>query len=202
MEKELEELVYSLEDLIIDEPIKVQMNTGAAGAPVKEEKKYNFEAGTSSMPINKKNTSRIRPDKDKASIEYTYLPSGKYIPNRHLPMTSSQGFRFLNIDCKLDPVKVLQQWGQDMGLYFLSDKSSNFSLEEKYRICTASFDGNIKNCYTGVTESTRNIIRTHTIKDFDTSVTNGIDRIITYIGDKFFGYECHDKKEAARNAEK
>ena len=146
MEKELEELVYSLEDLIIDETVKVKMNTGAAGAPVKEERKYNFEAGTSSMPINKKNTSRIRPDK--ASTEYTYSPSGKYIPNRHLPMTSLQGFRFLNIDCKLDPVKVLQQWGQDMGLYFLTDKSSNFSSEEKYRIYTASFDENVKNWYT------------------------------------------------------
>ena len=56
------------------------------------------------MPINKKNTSRIRPDK--ASIEYTYSPSGTYIPNRYLPMISSQEFRFLNIDCKLDPVKV------------------------------------------------------------------------------------------------
>ena len=87
MEKELEKLVYFLEDLIIDETVKVKMNTEAAGAPVKEEIKYNFEAGTSSMPINKKNTNRIRPDK--ASIEYTYSPRGKYIPNRHLPMTSS-----------------------------------------------------------------------------------------------------------------
>ena len=188
MKNDLEELVYSLEDLVIDETIKVKMNTRAAEAPVKDERKeYNFEASTSSIPINKRNNSRIRPDK--ASTEYTYSPSGKYIPNRHLPTTSSQGIRFLNIDCKLDPVKVLQQWGQDMGLYFLTDKSSNCSSEEKYRICTASFDGNIKNWYTGVSETTRNVIRSNATRDFDISITSGIDRIMMYIGDEFFRYD-------------
>ena len=73
-----------------------------------------------------------------------------------------------------------------MRLYFLTDKSSNFSSEEKYRICTASFDENVKNWYTRLTEATKNIIRSHTIRDFDISITNGIDKIMMYIGDEFF----------------
>ena len=79
------------------------------------------------MPVNKRNTSQVHPDK--IFTKYTYSPNGKYISNGHLPITSSQGIRFLNIDCKLDSVKVLQQWGQDMGLYFFMNKSSNFSSE-------------------------------------------------------------------------
>ena len=47
----------------------------------------------------------------------------------------------------------------------------------------------MKNWYTGVSEATRNIIRTNTIKKFYIPITNEIDRIMMYIGNEFFRYD-------------
>ena len=66
----------------------------------------------------------------------------------------------------------------------------------------ASIDGNTRNWYTRILEATRNIIRTNVIKNFDMSITKGIDRIMLYIRDEFFEYDQHDKKETSITVEK
>ena len=130
MNEAIEELVYSFKDLEINEPVKVKMNRESS---VKNEIRENSSMpSTSSVPTRSEKTTRIRPEQ--VASEYTYSMNGKYILNRHLLPSTGTWLKLLNLDCKLDAPKTLNQWGQDIGLCFLTDKSSNFTNEEKYKI--------------------------------------------------------------------
>ena len=198
MNEKLEELIYSFEDLEINEPVKVKMNKESS---VKDEIRENSSMpSTSYVPTRSGKTTRIRPEQ--AASEYTYSLNGKYIPNRHLLPSTGTGLKLLNLDCKLDAPKTLNQQGQDIGLYFLTDKSSNFTNEEKYKILVTSLDGNIRNWFLGISYASRNTIRINVMRHLDTSLTEGITAFINYIADEFMGYDWNNRRDVSRKVEK
>lgn len=202
MMNELDELVYSLEDLSLSEEKKVLMNRGETEGP-----QGKFEASTSMknewqepQNENKNFTNKTRRNDD-FSKNYHNNDKSRFMPNR-LP-TGDIGVQFLDLECKRNSENSLDLWSQNMLLYFLL-REGNYTDEEKYFTMINTFMGKVNDWFLGLTEDAENIIKNDTLEGLENSLQEGISNLKQYVANEFFGGQGNEKenKEMIKNIAK
>jgi Zinc knuckle len=203
MEKEIENLIFDLEELTLDSQVYMnnqynQTPIGQTGGPseIKPEPHQNFEPVNSSKHLrNQLTTAKNSTKPTQGTWNEQFIP--KIREEKPIPPNGM----YLNIDCELNTKEVLLNWGMSMQYFFVYFGSGEENTV-KTDMLTSAFTGNVRNWWYGLTEATKLLIKNTVLNSFEQSIEDGVDTMVKYIFSEFLGEDPIRNLALARKNEK